>query len=389
MLKNIGCFLSVIIIILSFLQKKAYSIEGIINGSLSEMYDDNINAAEEKESDFITEIIFGLGLRHEGRATNWRLLGQSTQQIYYKTSELNNNAQSAELSIASELTSTDRINVSDRFAHYPEAQNFQEQFGSAGGRTGYYTNTATARYLKEFTSYFRTDIQYTNIYTNILNQSDTQNDSISHSAGFIARYEINSSNIFSIIYNYTYWKALNYDEAENATGNEKTILHNCALGYEFHFTRQFFISLQSGLAYVITEEEKNYNNFSTLSLIDQIDERNNLNISLSRRYEIIPLTNQTYNVWNFSITLTREISYFLDFSLSGFYQYGNTVSDVTTTKSELTGVRTGLSYRIFSEHVTAFIEYIYTKNITKQTRPTDVKTEYDRNQIRLGLRAEF
>lgn len=384
MLKKICCSLFISFFILLLIFDDVHSIEGIISGSLGETYDDNIYASNNKEYDFITDAMLVLGVQNQTSTLNWRLLGQSTQQIYSKTSELNNNSQLAELNFAKEFTSADRINITDRFVHYPEPRDFQEQFGSTAGRTGYYINIATIRYIKDLLSNFSINTYYSNTYNKILSNKNGLNDSISHSCSINTRYEIKPSNIISFFYKYTIFETLK----KNEQGNNKTVQHNAGFGYELFFTQKFSLNLQGGIDYIIADNRKKNNIFGTLSLSNQ-DERNNLNISVSRRYEITPLTNQVYNIWNFSLDFSRELSYFLLFSSSIFYQYGNTVSDTTEIKSELIGVKINLSYRFFSEYISTNVEYIYTKNKSKQTTPINIQTEYDRNQIRLSINASF
>ncbi len=374
-----------IIITILFNFRLAYSVEGIISGSLGETYDDNIYSSDRKEYDFITDIVLILGIQNQSSTSNLRLLGQSTQQIYYKTSELNNNSQAAELSISKEFTSVDRFSISDRFVHYPEPRDFQEQFGMADGRTGYYINILTLRYARDLLSYFSINTYYSNTYTKILSNKNGLNDSISHSGSINTKYEINPFNIISAFYKFTIFETLNKNEQENY----KTKQHNIGVGYELFFTQKSSLNIQGGVDYITAEDSNKKNIFGTITLRNQIDERNSLNISASRRYELIPLTNQVYDIWNFSIDFSRELSNFIFITSSVFYQYGDTVSDTTSINSQLIGAKLNLSYRFFAEYLAINIEYIYTKNKRKQTVPINMQSEYDRNLLRLSINASF
>ncbi|MBN2040400.1 MAG: hypothetical protein JW864_10180 [Spirochaetes bacterium] len=360
----------------------SYAVELQLSGSLSEMYDDNINSSEDKESDFITEITAGIGLIHEGRTINWHLLGESTQQIYLENSDLNNNSQTAELAIAKEIFYNDNISITDTFGHYPEPGDFQDMFGQLLGRSDYLTNTFTAIYTNYLLRSFFFSLEYNNIYIKSLS-GDTL-DSVSNNGIITFGLEMNSFNIISIFYSYTNRKILE----ESDTESETTILHECGLEYLHYFTRRFSGNLEGGFEQVETEDETNYTFSSALTLTHQIDENNTIELSASKEYEMTILTNEVYDIWNFTADFNRELSRLTSFSLSFFYQYGNNVSPATAIESKLIGLETGFTYN-FSEHISSDISYTYTYNQTEQTEPVDYYVKYDRNQIQIEISAVF
>jgi hypothetical protein len=205
---------------------------------------------------------------------------------------------------------------------------------------------------------------------------DPVNDSISNGAGFTLNYSFNAFNIVSLIYDYNITKYEPSDENDI----DKVIQHSGGLGYQHFFTRQLSISSSGGIQYVKYGDDIYHDPYFLLSLIDDIDENNRINLIVARRYQTTLLTNEVFNTWTFSTIFTRQISNRFAFSFSGFYQYGQTVSSLREVDSRLLGITTSGRYNL-NENIFVNARYAYTKTYNKQNRPTPYESEYDRNQL--------
>jgi hypothetical protein len=358
----------------------------IITGSLAEMYDDNTNSSSnDPKSDYITNLMLGIGVNLEGKTQTLRILAHTYQQLYYKQTELNNNSQDLILNYTKAFTSHDSISISDVFNHYPEPRDFKYMYGQPEGRNAYYSNNINAAYNKNINSDLSLNLHYSNMI--IENFNKELSDSITNSAGFTLNFSLNAYNIVSTLYDYriTKYKRTHAVVEENQADITQ---HSAGIGYQHLFTKQLSILCNGGVDYVKSQDQTNKNPFITLSIIDDIDARNQINLTISKRYETSFLTNEIYDSWTFSAMLTRQVSEIVSFSFSMFYGYGERVSPSIKSSTSFFGINTSIRYQL-NPYLFASTNYIYTKNIMKQTEPSRNKNEYDRNQIQVAINAEF
>ncbi len=355
----------------------------IIQGSVAEMYDDNINnSSNDPKTDYITNLMLGLGINLEGKTQTLRLLGHIYQELYYKQSSFNNNSQDIILNYTKEFTSRDRFMLNNTFQHYPEPRDFQYMYGQSEGRNGYYTNSLNLAFDKDLINDFAINLYYINVITRA--SSEALNDSMSNGAGFSLNYSINAFNIISLLYDYNNTQY----ESGGRNNEEDNIQHTAGLGYQHYFTRQLSASCKGGIEYIKSRNDTQSTPYFILSVVDNIDAKNIINVSVSRRYQTTLLTNEVYDSWTFSALFIRQISARLTFSLSMFYQYGYIVSSLSNTENSLLGITTSGNYYL-NENIFLSAKYTYTRTINKQTRPMYNNTKYDRNQIQLSANTEY
>jgi hypothetical protein len=357
----------------------------ILQGSVSEMYDDNINNSNDNpETDYITNLTLGLGVKLEGKTQTLQLLGHINQQLYYKNSSLNNNAQDLILNYIKEFSSRDKFTLNDTFQHYPEPRDFSAMYGQPAGRNSYYTNLLSLAFDKDLISDFSINLHYANEITRV--SGGTANNSMSNSAGSALNYSFNAFNIAFIFYDY---KITKYESGNgNGNGQENNTQHTAGVGYQHFFTKQLSLTSRVGFNYIKSQDDTQYAPYFLLSIIDTIDENNTINISVTRSYQTTLLTDTVYDSWIFSALFTRQVSARMTFSLSTFYQYGTIVSSLSNEESSLFGLNTFVNYYL-NENIFVSAKYTYTKASNKQTNPSSSKSEYDRNQIELSANAAY
>jgi hypothetical protein len=353
----------------------------ILTGSASEIYDDNTNSsAENPEKDYITNLMLGAGINLEGRTQTLQLLGHTYQQLYYKQKELNNNSQDAMLNYRKEFTSRDRFTLNNTFRHQPEAREFQDMFGQPEGRNGYYTNSLNVTFTKDLINDFSIDLHYLNVITR--GTSNTVNDSLSNGVGLRLNYGINAFNIIFVFYDYNITKYKSQEE--NIEYNN--IQHTGGGGYQHYFTKQLYGTFAVGIDYIESRDDTQKSPYLNLSLIDDIDARNTINISITRSYRTTLLTDEVYKSWILSVLFTRQVSDRFAFALSSFYQYGHTINTQSNQVSRLLGATISGNYYL-NENLFVSALYTYTYYNNKQTRPITSESEYDRNQIEISATA--
>jgi hypothetical protein len=355
-------------------------------GSLGETYDDNTNlSGTDPKNDYITNLMFGIGLNLEGRPLILNIMAHTYQQIYFKQSNLNNNSQDFTINFIKEFTERDTVSINNIFQHYPETRDFNSMFGQTGGRNSYYQNSATITYNNYVISNLLLKLYYNNII--LENSSEELNDSVTHRTGLSLNYSLNAYNIISLLYDYRFTK---YESENNLSGNYQSdfIQHNIGIGYQHYFTKQLSVITQGGTEIVRYENRTYKDLFFNFSIIDDIDAKNTLNLTLSKKYEVTVLTNEVYKSWIFSALLLRQVSEITSFSFSMFYEYGERVSTTIKSISSLFGINTSIKYNI-NPYIFVSANYIYTKNISHITSPENTKNKYDRNQIQFAINAEY
>ncbi|MDY6934889.1 MAG: hypothetical protein SVZ03_11815 [Spirochaetota bacterium] len=342
-------------------------------GSISEMYDDNITASsDDQEYDFITYLMLGLGINHEGRFQSLTLAGRTYQQFHINNQEDNYNSQDLTLDYIYNSSRRSRFQLADTFNHYPEPRSFEVLFGRTDVRVGYYSNIFELTYLKTLSRYFSFNIRYTN---QLYNYSGGEVcDSYSNGAGVGVEYSWNNSNIIYPFYDFTYTK---YDTGE---ANSEQM---AGIEYRHSFTRQFYTNCCIGGVYIITiDGTQNTYPYLLTSITYEIDENNTINVLFIKQTNVVGYSEDPFENIRISGEASRQMLRDLSLSLSAFYGYGEyTLSDTTT---ELIGVTTSLAYDI-KENIEGSLVYTYTNNKAEGIETT----EYSRNQVILMVTAEF
>ncbi|MDY6970634.1 MAG: hypothetical protein SVR08_18565 [Spirochaetota bacterium] len=338
------------------------------------MYDDNINASSEnKEDDFITTFMIGMGINHESRTQSLQFLGHINQQIYFKHFDLSNNSQDLSVNYSNEITAYDSLHIGNIFNHHPETQTFEDSLGRTPGRHGYYSNTSNIRYTKLVIRQLSFDTHYSYSFTK--HSSEEEMDSYSHSTGITTGYLWNATNSSFLSYNYI------YTEYETEESNSE---HTANIGHNYMFSRRLSTSCHAGIVYIKTSDDNSYSPSVSVSIRDEIDENNIIVASILKQRNTSAHTDEVSDDWRISGNFTREISRDISYSFAIFYGQSETSPSNTTNK--LFGAITSFTY-IITENVNSAISYTLTRSITEEEGASD--SRYFRNQVQLSLSGEF
>ena len=366
-----------IIIILSFcifICEQAQAVEFIARGRANEMYDDNINTSpEDPESDWVTNLMLGVALRSEGRTREFELSGNLYQRFYISHEEMNEFYQDMILSINKSFTENITLVISDTFQNYPSAQSFGAMFERGEDDEGYMRNDFASGLTFQLTR----KLFFTGVYNNTILKNDNRTiaDSVLHSPGAIIEYYFNSANIVRAGYMYSLMK---YDDGSESKGERGYV------EYEKFFTNQLRGIVNGGYDYVRMADGESLNTRYMASLIDEIDERNELNISFLKESTISNITNDTLNNWRISAAFECEVSSRTSVDMTLFY--GEGVYEVSRVRDKLGGFSSNLSFAV-SEFVDFEAGYTFVYSSSK--RPGLDEASYNRNQVYVGVSGEY
>ena len=369
-------FLSAIFLIalLIFLPVSAMAFQVDFPVGVSETFNDNINNSDgNEEYDFITTLQAGIMLTSDWRAHTLSFSTNVYQDIYSRDFEQSNNSQDAQINYNRPLSRRSSITINDTFSHYPEPRTYDYMFGVTGGRNTYYTNILSINYQRYFTRFLGFNAHYQNNFT--WYTSNETPDSRYNLGGASINYDWSSYNSTSIQYEFTYTE---YD-----TG-EKIPLHTAMLGHRFNFTNQLYTNLGAGFDYTVTADGEERSPHFLVSLIDDIDRRNQLNITFTKNYTMTPYEDDVFEQWQVSCTFTRQIYDRLGGNLNAFYGEGEYIT--TGIENMLIGFSIGFNY-IIREEINGSINYTYTQNDTYT--PDEPDTGYSVNTFSVSVNATF
>ncbi len=365
-------FKIVIIICLSIVMPAA-AFDYIFNGSIDETFDDNVNSSSsDSESDWITNMAIGLGIRSEGRRFEFDFIGNVYQQINLKNSDNNANSQDLALSINSAFTENISLQLSDAFQHYPESRDFNTMFSRGDAGTAYISNVFSSQLSVDVTKQLFFDLQYNNRIME--NSSSSLSDSVQHNPGIDAGYYINTSNIIRAGFMKFYMNYDNGGRQEQDRGYAE---------YELHFTDQTAAVLHGGYDYTDSTEGQSLDTRWRVSVTDNVDKKNRLSIVYLKENTISNIINDTFDNWSITGSLARDISLRINTGLSAFYGSGS--YRVSGVKESLAGASLSLSYAV-TEFISFNLGYTHTWNNSESGGD---KTGYHRNQASAGLSALF
>lgn len=354
--------------------KQVQAIEFIIRGNVNEMYDDNINTSQDDpETDWITNIMLGAAIRSEGRTRELELAGNIYQSYHLRNEEANEFYQDLVLEINKSLTENISVMLGDTLHHYPAAQSFDAMFERSETEDGYLRND----FFSGITLYVTRSLFLGGTYNNSIlkNDSDLVLDSVLHNPGGVIGYYFNSANIIRAGYMYRLMKYDDSTEARGETGYAE---------YEKHFTSQLRAIAHGGYDYNTMEEGRSLSTSWLLSLIDDVDERNQINITFMKGSTISNISNDTLNNWRVSGTLTREVGNRTSADITIFY--GDGTYEVSRERDRLGGASFGLSY-VLSDFINLNAGYTFTWSSIKH--PDTDEVSYKRNQVYAGISGEY
>ena len=371
---NIKILIIALLTFTIFVVQQVQALEFIMKGRVNEMYDDNINTSPDNpESDWVTNMIFGMALKSEGKVSELALAGNIYQKYCVSHENMNDFYQDLMFAVNKRFYESFSIKVSDTLNHYPSAQSFDTLFGGSESTGGYLQND----FASGLTVYTTMGLFFTGVYNNSIrrNDSDIILDSFFNSPGAIAGYYFNSANIVRIGYQYSLMK---YEDNSETKGQR-----NYA-EYEMRLTSQIWGIVEGGYDYVENTAGESLNSRYRISLMKIVDERNQFDISFLKESTISNINNDTFNFWRISGSLKREVSSRTSINIAMFY--GDGVYEESKVRDKLGGVSFGVALA-FSESMNFNAGYIF--SWSKVDNPEISETSYRRNQVYIGVSGEY
>lgn len=349
-----------------------------IEASAGETFDDNVTFTKtNKKWDLVSELAVGLKARYEGRQHLLDLKGGTTQQIFARESDFNNNAQNADLKYEYLMTDKDTLRFKNNFKHYEEARSFDDQFGSTNGRYSRLRNRADLEYMRLFSSQWSGTLKYGNEIS-LLSRSDLR-DSMINRAGFNIDYAYSSATIYSLIYEFLHSSFERSGTAPSSNASVNTI----AGGVKRYLSKKMFVEGRGGLDLINDfANEFIIKPLFTVSLNTDLDEKTQLQIF---KYETRSTTSSyqssIFTSHQVSIGAFRQLSRRLSFNAAAFYGHG--AFDSTDVKDNFFGATAALNYDL-TENLKATLSYNF--NLVDST---DTAREYARNMTMIKLAYVF
>ncbi len=363
--------LPVIIVLVSI---RVFAFEMVVQGRIDEMYDSNINASStEPESDWTTNLMAGLAINSELRELDISLAGNIYQRLSFGHRENNMSYQDLLFSLNKSFSENVVFRMADSFENYPQSRSFGSLFGRSDAATGYTNNTFSTGLSVYVTKQIFIEGSYSNGILN--NDSSLMVDSLYHNPGGDIGYCYDTANIFKVGYFYTLMK---YDNGTQSRGDRGFI------EYDRDFTKQMRLALQTGYDYITNNQGQALSTRWMASLIDDVDQNNQLNISYLKESTISNVYNDTFQNWRISGSLIREVSERTRVNFTIFYGVGT--YEISGVSDELAGASAALSF-IVTEFINFNVGYSFTwsRNVT----PGSIENEYNRNQIFAGLSGAY
>jgi hypothetical protein len=373
----------------------SYAWDFNIIGTIRETFDDNIRAIpetylEKKKYDFISELLLGLGLRHEGKTYTLDLMGHVNQQIYARHFGLTNNNQDVELNLTKNFSELVSFEVTEVFQNYPEPDRFEVLFGNSEGRMRYWRNNFSLTGIFEANKYYMIRLIYTNQFSKYFYTRTRlwyierffyrsyMNQDLKYSLVNTARmqHEIHwdSSNYTYIFYEYQWTKSYPGGILQ---------VHRPGVGYRHDFTRQLYIEGRISPDFVFSPNNTRGNVtaygvqvlippstpydvslYAYLMVSHDVDQKTNAQLNFTYQNSILANNADPTTNWLIAGNLTRQIIDRLLFTSSIFY--GQSYIFATKTTDRLIGLSISSTYE-FTEHISATIAYNFTWNYSYVT----------------------
>ena len=326
-------------------------IELKVTGDITGNYTNNVtyaSADENKIEDFRTMLNLGLNFKYSGKRRSMGFSGLMTRQIDRTASNIRNSTENVKLNYNEELTKYDSISLYEKYTHTQEpgslagdydmqecrdyyenygysaaeteskCNQFNEEFGRFKGRFDSYTNAFSFSYIREIGKAFtlRTN------YNHNMNWSDAvgTNDSDRNAFGLTAGYKHSEATRFSLSYRY---QLSDFDIGDDITSQSINV------GIGQSFTKNIYLNANVGKVEV-TSGNDSMSLGATLR--SEFDEKTSGSLSYSQGVEINANTDDTFENWQATGSLSRILLEDLKSSLSAFYGKGDySTSSITDT----------------------------------------------------------
>ena len=347
-------------------------VEGKLSAGASEVYDDNITYTKSnKVHDFITRPWVGISAAYNGKTTTFSASGRYYHELYADNSNFDNNGGDFTATVNSELSKSDRINISDTFSRAYEPRSFEDVFGYTGGRYSSTRNRVNLGYARDISQHIGMSLRYSNEY-NTYSRSDIAKSYL-NTAGVEGAYIVSSDLSFIGAYDFT---RRDFDPGSAATTN------TLSGGVRKFFTKQVYFDGIAGADFIDSYSGRNYiKPMAAVSLTDDINDRTNAKLSFSKRFDTVSYSQDLFDQWRVSAGLSHELTQKLRGSLNAFYGRGKYIG--TGVANKLIGSTVGLTYDI-TDNWRADASYSFLREDSSAALGG-----YKKNTVTLGLTAEF
>ncbi|RJQ23994.1 MAG: hypothetical protein C4560_00335 [Nitrospiraceae bacterium] len=348
----------------------AFPYQGIdlkINSSIAETYDDNINFSKnEKEEDFITELLLGIDARYEGKRRFLNLGGNINQRFHFRFPDIKSSSENIRLNFRNEFSEYDTLQLNYNYSHSQAPESFEDEFGRVETRRSSYKNAFDAIYYKQFSERLNSSFRY--IYSLSIVPEETSSDSSLNGIGLNLNYLHNASSTLYISYDFS-------DIKYKGGGNISFQI--LAAGFKKYITRQLFLDGRVGIDIVDPDIGQGYITESyDVSLTDEIDRNTVMKLSFQRSDEATSEREDIFRNWQLTGNVTREFTDKVAGSIEVFYGKGKYVT--LSEGSTFLGASTNFAYNV-TERLSGKAGYRYSN------RDSTIDTEYTRNTASIGL----
>jgi hypothetical protein len=339
---------------------------------MSESYDDNITYVKDNpQSDWITELLVGLGIRREGKNNLLTMDVSATHQFFFDNSSFDNTSEYLDVNFLQEISKYDTLRITDTFSHSEEPRSFADAFGRTTGRYSTFQNDAGVDYRHDFSQQLAGNLRYANSLTNY--SRNDLSDSDMNTVGTGLDYAFNSANIASLNYD---WMKRDFSPGASATTRE------LAGVLRHFFTAQVYLDLQGGADFIKSfNEEESTKPLFRAALINDIDETTRTGIRFEKQYTTTSYTQDLFDMWRVSVNLLKQLTSRFTATFNAFYGQGTYVT--TDIQDDLTGVGLGCNYDLTKD---AKVNLGYSFS---QDDSTDAVNSYTKNVIYLGMEMKF
>lgn len=340
-----------------------------IQGTITEMYDDNITFdKEDKKEDFLTRLGIMLSIMKEGKRRSLNFSLNINRGFYKKYNEIKDSAEDISVNFLNEFSEYDRIVISNIYSHTEYPITFEEEFGRVSERYSLYGNSFMINYSKDISEHFLVSTAYTN--SRYWSSEENSVKSYYHILNIKLDYIHDIDSILFFTYN---GSRANYENGDSISN------HIIAIGIRQYLTKRLFFDGKIGANYLSTFGFTR--NFINGTLIDNIDQRTTVRLSFTRQDQLVSNRRDIFSNWRIRGTVIRPLLEKMSSSFSLFYGQGK--FKIADTINRLFGINSRISYE-FNKYLIGYIVYNYS-NFS-----SNIETRgYTRNTVVWGISMSF
>ncbi|MFA5362071.1 MAG: outer membrane beta-barrel protein [Candidatus Omnitrophota bacterium] len=321
--------------------------------------------------DLITEISPGIKAAYETETLFWTVNGIITQQVFAKNRDFNDTSEALDIDFYRERSLFDRFSMSNHFIHSYEMGAIETSLGRPSGRYGYYSNTFEFKYERDLAQELTMNLLYDN-ESNRFSGSELA-DSTGNRFSAEVFYQLNPAT--TLIASYQFLNR-NFDPGGILSDNLISV------GVRRKITERLTAEARTGVDYIQSYDDEEYiEPRLTVSLAQEIDEKNKAAIHFSKLYDSTPYSEDLFNSWQAGASWERELSERTSCTASGFY--GNGKYAASGAKETILGGSLSSIYAL-NKNIKVNLGYGYS-----QVKSNEDVREYTQNKVSAGMKIEF